>query len=65
MGNVAAISWVYQHPELHEDDFVSEYQSVAPYVGLNPSEILVEGRVKAQFEDRLERLVRQAQEYAS
>ncbi len=25
MGHVSAISWVYQHPELHEDDFVREY----------------------------------------
>lgn len=44
---------------------MSEYQKVEPYVSLNPSEVLVEARVKAQFEDRLERLERQIQEYAS
>ena len=65
LGHVSAISWVYQHPKLYEEDFVSEYQKVEPYLSLNPSEVLVEERVKAEFESRLERLERQIQEYAS
>lgn len=65
LGHVSAISWVYQHPKLHEEDFVKEYLKVEPYLSLNPSEVVVEERVKAEFEDRLERLERQIQEYAS
>ena len=65
MGHVSAISWVYQHPELHEDDFVEEYGKVEPYLSLNPSEIVAERRVRAEFEDRLSRLERQIDAYAS
>ncbi len=56
---------MYQHPELHEEDFVREYQKVEPYLSLNPTEIIVEERVKAEFESRLSRLERQIQEHAS
>lgn len=38
---------------------------VEPYLSLNPSEIVVEERVKAQFEERLVRLERQIQDYAT
>jgi integrase len=65
LGHVSAISWVYQHPELHEEDFFREYLKVEPYLSLNPSEVVVEERVKAEFEDRLQRLEHQIQEYAS
>ncbi len=63
MGHVSAISWVYQHPELHEEDFVREYKKVEPYVSLNQSEVAIEERVKAEFDSRLESLERQMQEY--
>jgi integrase len=63
MGHVSAIAWVYQHPELHEEDFVKEYAKVEPYVSLNQSELVVEERVKAQFEARLGNLESQLQEY--
>ena len=46
MGHVSAISWVYQHPELHEEDFIREYEKVEPYLSLNPSEIVTERRVR-------------------
>jgi integrase len=65
MGHVSAISWVYQHPELHEEDFVREYSKVEPYLSLNPTEVVTEARVRAEFEDRLQRLEHQIQEYAS
>ena len=65
MGHVSAISWVYQHPELHEEDFVHEYSKVEPYLSLNPSEIIAEARVRAEFEERLGRLERQIQGYVS
>ena len=65
MGHFSAISWVYQHPELHEEDFIQEYSKVEPYLSLNPSEVLAEARVRAEFEDRLSPLERQIQEYAS
>ncbi len=42
MGQVGAIRWVCQHPELHEDDFVDEYQKVEPYLSLNPNEVVTE-----------------------
>jgi integrase len=64
MGHVSAISWVYQHPELHEEDFVREYSKVEPYLSLNPSEVVTERKVRAEFEDRLQRLERQIEEYA-
>ncbi len=56
MGHVSAISWVYQHPELHEDDFVREYQKVEAYLSLNPTEMVTEKRVKAEYDERLARL---------
>ncbi|MDG7016522.1 MAG: hypothetical protein JRN11_07880 [Nitrososphaerota archaeon] len=65
MGHVSAISWVYRRPELHEEDFVQEYSKVEPCLSLNPSEILAEARVRAEFGDRLSRLEREIQEYAS
>lgn len=65
MGHVGAIAWVYQHPKLHEEDFVSEYEKVELYVSLNTSEIVVEEKVKAEFEERLGRLEGQIQEYVS
>ena len=55
---------MYQRQELHEEDFVREYLKVEPYLSLNPSEVVVEERVKAEFGDRLERLERQIEEYA-
>ena len=63
LGHVSAISWVYQHPELHEEDFVREYLKVEAYLSLNPSEIVVEERVKAEFENRLARLESEMREY--
>lgn len=63
MGNVSAIAWVYQHPELHEEDFVREYRKVELHLGLSQSEIAIEERVKAQFEARLVGLEAQMQEY--
>ncbi len=56
MGHVSAISWVYQHPELHEDDFVREYQKVEAYLSLNPGELVTEKRIKAEYDERLARL---------
>ncbi len=66
MGHNKGISWTYDNrDQLHPADFEQEYAKLEPYLSLNPSEVLVEERVKAQFEDRLERLERQIQEYAS
>jgi hypothetical protein len=65
MGHVSAIARVYQHPELHEEDFVAEYQKVEPYVSLSQSERAIEERVKSQFEARLAGLEAQMQEYLS
>ncbi len=65
MGHVHGISWVYQHPDLHEEDFVREYEKVEPFVSINQSEIAIEERVKAEFDSRLESLERQMQEYLS
>jgi integrase len=65
MGHISAISWVYQHPELHEQDFVDEYRKVEPYVSLSQSERAIEERVKSQFEARLAGLEAQMQEYLS
>jgi len=48
----------------HRGDFVREYLKVEPYLSLNPSEIVVEERVKVEFENRLERLESQVQEHA-
>jgi integrase len=65
MGHVHGISWVYQHPDLHEEDFVREYRKVEPYVSLNQSEVAIEERVKAEFEARLGSLESQMREYLS
>ncbi|MGP8125016.1 MAG: hypothetical protein ACLQEQ_04000 [Nitrososphaerales archaeon] len=65
IGHVSAISWVYQHPELHEEDFVNEYLKVEPYLSLSPSGVAVDERVRAEFGGRLKRLGWQIQEYTS
>ncbi len=66
MGHNKGIAWTYDNrDQLHPADFEEEYARVEPFLSLSPSEIVVEERVKAQFEDRLERLERQIQEYAS
>ena len=65
MGHVSAIAWVYQHPELHEEDFVQEYQKVEPYVSLSQSERAIEEKVKAEFDARLQNLENQMSEYLS
>ena len=41
-------------------DLINEYQKVEKYVSLNESEIVVEERVKAEFEERLGRLESQS-----
>jgi integrase len=66
MGHNKGIAWTYDNrDQLHPTDFEEEYAKVEPYVSLNPSEVVVEEKVKAEFEGRLERLERQIQEYAS
>jgi integrase len=65
MGHNGGIEAAYDdRHQVHEEDFVREHRKVEPYVSLNQSETVIEERVKAQFEDRLERLERQIQEYA-
>ena len=66
LGHITGIQWTYNHrDEIHPEDLVAEYLKIEPYVSLNPSEVVVEARVKAEFENRLERLERQIQGYAS
>lgn len=54
MGHTAGISWVYNHrDELHPEDFEAEYLKIEPHLSLNPSEIEVERKVSARFEQQL------------
>ena len=39
MGHISGISWVYQHPELHEADILAEWRKVHPYVSLDYTEV--------------------------
>lgn len=41
MGHVSAIEWVHQHPELHEEDFVKEYQKLEPFLSLDYTDAVV------------------------
>jgi len=38
LGHTSGVAWVYQHPELHEGDYLEEYKRIEPYLSLNPDE---------------------------
>jgi len=38
MGHITGIAWVYQHPDLHESDVLTEWKKVQPYVSLDYTE---------------------------
>ncbi len=48
MGHLQGISWVYQHPELHEEDLVREYRKVEPFVSLSQTEAILKGEFEEE-----------------
>lgn len=69
-GHVHDIAWVYNHTDaLHEEDMITEYLKIEPYVSLSPNEAELraeydrrEKRLKEEFEERLAKIEREMQE---
>ena len=57
MGHISGVSWVYQHPELHEEDLVKEYLRVEPFVSLNESEVTLKDRFESREKQLLSRIL--------
>ena len=48
MGHISGIAWVYQHPEIHEDDILQDYKKVESFISLNETETVL----RDEFESR-------------
>ncbi|MDG7007110.1 MAG: hypothetical protein JRN06_02560 [Nitrososphaerota archaeon] len=57
-GHVSGVKFVYQHPELHEEDFVKEYRKVEPFVSINPDRAAIEGEFAEREKSLLSRVER-------
>ena len=57
MGHISGVSWVYQHPELHEEDLVKEYLRIEPFVSLNESEVTLKDRFESREKQLLSRIL--------
>jgi integrase len=58
MGHISGVAYVYQHPELHEEDMVREYRKVEPFLSLNQTETTLRG----EFEEERMSWVKEIQE---
>ena len=54
LGHISGVKWVYLHGDLHEEDFLREYQKVEPALSLQPNRV----SVRREFEEREKSLVR-------
>jgi integrase len=57
MGHISGIAFVYQHPELHEEDMIAEYAKVEPYVSLQPDS----AAMRTEFEKREKSLLKRVE----
>jgi integrase len=48
MGHLQGIAWVYQHPDLHEEDLEKEYAKVEPFVSLSQTEAVLKGEFEEE-----------------
>ena len=52
------MKFVYQHPELHEEDSVKEYRKVETFVSINPDRAAIEGEYAEREKSLLSRVER-------
>ncbi|MDG6990624.1 MAG: hypothetical protein JRM99_04300 [Nitrososphaerota archaeon] len=57
-GHVSGVKFVYQHPELHEQDFVKEYRKIEPFVSISPDRAAIEGEYAEREKSLLSRVER-------